>query len=102
MSMDKLEGTIDKSTGEVLLRFEAKFCLHIYSLFSFPNLIVKTSLETGTVKGSLHEEEGLILQNDGKATLVGIAMIPPTGNKILDVFLGLPNEALAILQCEIS
>ena len=27
---------------------------------------------------------------------------PLTGNKVLDIFLGLPNEALAVLQCEIK
>ena len=102
MSMDKLEGTIDKNSGEVLLRFESRFVFSIGSIFKFPDLLVKTSLETGTVKGKLHEEEGLVLQKNGKAKLVGVSTIPPTGNKILDTFLGLPNEALAVLQCEIK
>ena len=102
MSMDKLEGTIDKNSGAVLLRFESRFIFSIGSIFKFPDLLVKTSLETGTVKGKLHEEEGLVLQKNGKAKLVGVSTIPPTGNKILDTFLGLPNEALAVLQCEIK
>ena len=45
---------------------------------------------------------GLALQKNGRAKLVGVSIIPPTGNKILDTFLGLPNEALAELQCEIK
>tara|TARA_Y100001968_G_C19073028_1_gene579324 strand:+ start:105 stop:641 length:537 start_codon:yes stop_codon:yes gene_type:complete len=102
MSMDKLEGVIDKNSGEVLLRFESKFVFRIGSLFQFPDLLVKTSLQTGRVKGQIHEEEGLVLQKDGKARLVGVSMIPPTGNKVLDSFLGLPNEALAVLECEIN
>ena len=102
MSMDKLEGTIDKNSGEVLLRFEARFVFSIASIFKFPDLLVKTSLQTGTVKGQLHEAEGQVLQKNGKAKLVGVSSIPPTGNKILDSFLGLPNEALAVLQCEIK
>ena len=102
MCMDKLEGTVNKNTREVFLRFESRFIFSISSLFRFPDLIVKTSLETGKVKGRLNEEEGLILQDDGKTTLVGIAIIPSTGNQILDIFLGLPNEALAVLQCEIK
>ena len=102
ISMNRLEGTIDKNSGEVLLKFESKFLFSIGSMLSFPALIVKTSLETGKIKGKSHEGEGLILQSNGKTKLVGISIIPRTGNKILDAFLGLPNEALAELQCEIK
>ena len=102
MSMVKLEGTIDKDSGEVFLKFESKFIFSIGSIFKFPDLLVKTCLNTGTVKGQLHEEKGCVIQQDGKTKIVGITTIPPTGNKILDIFLGLPNEALAILQCKIK
>ena len=102
MSMDQLEGTIDKNSGEVLLKFESKFIFSIGAIIKFPELIVKTLLKTGKVKGKLHEGEGLVLQNNGKTKLVGISIIPKTGNKILDTFLGLPNEALAELKCEIK
>ncbi len=102
MSMDQLEGTINKQSGEVLLKFESKFLFSIGSVLRFPYLIVNTLLNTGKVKGKSHEGEGEVLQNNGKTKLVGIANIPITGNKILDTFLGLPNEALAELECEIK
>ena len=102
MSMEKLEGTIDSNSGEVLLKFESKFVLSIGENIAFPHLLVKTLLTTGEVKGKLHEGKGLILQKNGKAKLVGIAVIPITRNKILNIFLGLPNEALAELECEIK
>jgi len=102
MFMDKLEGTIDKKSGEVLLKFESRFLFSIVSMQKFPELIVKSLLKTGKVKGKLHEEEGFVLQNNGIIKLVGISIIPKTGNKILDTFLGLPNEALAELKCEIK
>ncbi len=102
MSMNKLEGTIDKNSGEILLRLDSRFVFSIGSIFKFPDLLVKTSLQTGRVKGQLHEEEGLVLQTNGQTKLVGVSTIPPTGNKLLDTFLGLPNEALAVLQCEIK
>ena len=102
MSMDTLEGTIDKSSGEVLFKFESKFVFSIGAIIKFPYLLVKTSLKTGTVKGKLHEGKGLVLQKNGKTKLVGISIIPQTGNTILDNFLGLPNEALAELECEIK
>tara|TARA_Y100001968_G_C19268125_1_gene672757 strand:+ start:243 stop:776 length:534 start_codon:yes stop_codon:yes gene_type:complete len=102
MSMNKLEGTIDTISGEILLRFDSHFTFEIGSIYTFPALLIKTSLTTGHVKGNLHEEEGLVRQDNGQAKLVGISMIPITGNKVLDTFLGLPNEALAILNCEIQ
>ena len=102
MSMDKLKGTIDKNSGKVFLKFESRFIFSIGVIIKFPALIVKTSLKTGKVQGKLHQAEGIDLQKDGKTKLVGISIIPPTGNKILDAFLGLPNEALAELQCEIK
>ena len=101
MTMDQLEGTIDKNSGEVLLKFQSKFLFNI-SIVKFPALRVKTVLTTGNVQGELHTGEGLALQNNGTIKLVGISMIPKTGNKILDTFLSLPNEALAELNCEIK
>ena len=102
MFMDKLEGTIDKQSGEVILKFESKFLFSIGSILKFPDIIVNTLLKTGKVKGKLHEAQGQVLQNNGKIKLVGISIIPKTGHKILDNFLGLPNEALAELLCEIT
>ena len=102
MIMDNLAGTINKQSGEVLLRFESKFLFSIGSMLKFPELVVNTLLTTGKVKGKSHEGYGQIIQNNGKAKLVGISLIPKTGNKILDAFLGLPNEALAELKCEIN
>tara|TARA_Y100001968_G_scaffold311433_1_gene333475 strand:- start:719 stop:1249 length:531 start_codon:yes stop_codon:yes gene_type:complete len=102
MTMDQLEGTIDKNSGEVLLKFESKFILSIGPMLKFPELIVKTLLTTGTVKGKSHEGQGSVLKSSGKTKLVGIATIPKTNNKILDTFLDLPNEALAELKCEIK
>tara|TARA_Y100001968_G_scaffold166364_1_gene152419 strand:+ start:513 stop:1043 length:531 start_codon:yes stop_codon:yes gene_type:complete len=102
MSLDKLEGTVDINSGEVLLKFESKFIFSIGPIIKFPALLVQTTLQTGKVKGKSHEGKGLALQKNGKAKLVGISTIPITGNKVLDTFLGLPNEALAELQCEIK
>ena len=102
MSMDQLEGTINKNSGEVLFKFESKFIFSIGGMIKFPDLLVNTSLKTGKVKGKLHEAKGLVLDENGKTKLVGISLIPPTGNKVLDTFLCLPNEALAELQCEIK
>ena len=102
MSMDHLGGTINENSGEVLLNFESKFLFTIGALLKFPALTVKTILKTGKVKGTIHEGEGYPLQSNGTTKLVGISTIPKTGNKILDTFLDLPNEALAELKCKIK
>ena len=102
MHMDKLEGTIDKNSGEILFKFESKFIFSIGNMIKFPDLLIKTALTTGKVKGKLHEETGIMLKENGKTKLVGVCIIPKTRNQILDTFLGLPNEALAELQCEIK
>ena len=98
MSMDKLEGTIDQNSGEVLLKFESKFLFSIGAIIKLPYLIVHTLLKTGKVLGKLHAQEGIVMQSDGTVNLVGISIIPNTGNKLLDTCLGLPNEALAELK----
>jgi hypothetical protein len=34
--------------------------------------------------------------------LVGVAVVEPTGEAWLDRFLGLPDEALAVLRCRLA
>ena len=97
--MEKLEGSINNKNGDILLDFEAKFVFTIWPTWQFPDLIVKTYLGTKKVKSKLYNIEGKTLNKNGRATLVGIARILPTGNNLLDSFLGLPNEALAVLEC---
>ncbi len=102
MLMDTLEGTLNESTGYVKLKFRSKFIFSIWPFFVFPNLDVKTSLMTTKVRGKISKPEGEPLDKHGLVTLVGVADVPLTGNKLLDFFLGLPNEALAILKCRIK
>jgi hypothetical protein len=45
---------------------------------------------------------GQPLGDDGGALLVGVAMVPPSGEPWLDHFLGLPDEALAMLRCTMA
>ena len=72
MHMDKLEGTIDKNSGEILFEFESKFIFSIANMIKFPDLLIKTALTTGKVKGKLHEGKGIVLQENSKTKLVGI------------------------------
>jgi len=36
------------------------------------------------------------------ALLVGVATVDPSGDPWLDRFLGLPDEALALLRCQLT
>ena len=71
-------------------------------MLKFHELTIKTFLKTEKVKSKLHKVQGLILHHDGITKLVDIYLVQKTGNKIPDTFLGLPNEALAELKCEIK
>ena len=81
------------------LRFCARFRFAIGSLYRAPDLIVDTTLSTGPVQGRRHQATGQPLDGDGLAQLVGVATIAPSGDPFLDRFLGLPDEALALLRC---
>ena len=69
-------------------------------MLKFHELTIKPFFKTEKVKSKLHKAQGLILYHDGITKLVDIYLIPKIGNEILDTFLGLPNEALAELNCE--
>lgn len=98
---ERLEGHIDTATGAMALHFEARFRFAIGALYRAPDLIVATTLVTGPVQGRRHRASGQPLDGDGRALLVGVAPIAPSGDPWLDRFLGLPDEALALLRCRL-
>jgi len=98
---ERLEGPIDGATGAMALRFEARFRFAIGGLYRAPDLIVATTLSTGPVQGRRHRASGQPLDGEGRALLVGVAPIAPSGDAWLDRFLGLPDEALALLRCRL-
>ena len=102
MCLDKLEGTYNQAKGDISLEFESRFILKLFYIIHFPELIVRTCISNEKVKSKMHQFEGERVKNDGATILGGIATIPPTGNKLLDIFLGLPNEALAVLMCNLN
>ena len=77
MYMEQLEGTIDKNSKEVLLRFESKFLFSIGDMLKFPKLIVKTLLTSGKVKGKSNMEGELVeeLQRENQEKIKFLNMI---------------------------
>lgn len=99
---DQLAGSLDAGTGALALRFSARFHFAIGSLYRAPALPVETELTSGAVCSRRHTTCGAPLAADGSAVLVGVARIAPSGEAWLDRFLGLPDEALAVLRCRFT
>lgn len=84
------------------LEFRSRFYFSLAGLYQAPPLIVQTRLQTETAQGLRHQAEGKRIGANGEALLVGVATVPPTGDGWLDRFLGLPDEALALLRCRLT
>lgn len=83
------------------LAFEARFQLLLAGRSVAPDLVVNTRLGTGEAVGRRGPVAGRPLDASGRGVLVGVALVPPTGEAWLDRFLGLPCEALAVLCCQL-
>ena len=97
-----LEGNLNSHTGAMALNFKARFQADFAGLYQSRDLIVVTELSSGQSKGRRHNASGSVLQSSGEVVLAGIATIEPTGDIWLDRFLGLPDEALAVLRCQLT
>jgi hypothetical protein len=98
---ERLEGRWHPPSGAVELTFLARFHLLVAERPVAPALIVSTQLATLAARGRRHQACGTPLDGQGRGVLVGIATVPPTGEGWLDRFLGLPDEALAVLRCRL-
>ncbi|WP_231598057.1 hypothetical protein [Synechococcus sp. CBW1002] len=97
-----LAGQLDPASGQLSLQFQARFRFRIGSLYAAPDLLVDTRLSTGAVASRRHRLAGRPLDAAGEGVLVGVATVPPCGDPWLDRFLGLPDEALALLRCRLQ
>jgi hypothetical protein len=98
---EELAGSLDPQRGDLRLRLRARFRFRLFSLYRAPDLLVDTELVSAAVQGRRHRAEGRPLDAGGNAVLVGVAPIQPSGDAWLDRFLGLPDEALAVLRCRL-
>lgn len=103
---DRLEGSWEPDSGELNLVFCARFRFRIGPVgrpfYSAPDLRIEARLGSGCIEGHRHRAQGSPLDPEGGARLVGIARVEPCGDAWLDRFLGLPDEALAMLECRIT
>jgi hypothetical protein len=99
---EQLQGRWQPTSGAVQLRFRARFRFKLAAQVAAPDLIVDTQLVTASVQGQRHRGQGQPLNAGGEALLVGVATVQPSGEPWFDRFLGLPDEALALMRCRIT
>ena len=103
---ERLAGRIDPVSGAVRLEFEARFRFRLQlsqrPVLTPPDLIVRAELTSGVCRSARHDVQGRRRHDNGETTLVGVARVPPSGATWLDRFLGLPDEALAVLHCRLG
>jgi hypothetical protein len=102
----RLEGVLEPANGNLSLNFQAQFQLQFsigsWMVLKAPGLSVNTTLTTSAISSSRHHKTGKPLNHEGTAVLVGTAIVEPSGAAWLDRFLGLPDEALAVLHCRLE
>ncbi|MEB3306911.1 MAG: hypothetical protein VKK98_02045 [Cyanobacteriota bacterium] len=96
-----LAGNLEPSSGELELRFQARFRFRLAG-YTAPDLLIDCQLHSGPVQGQRHRASGQPLDGSGQAMLAGVALVTPCGEPWLDRFLGLPDEALALLRCRFT
>lgn len=98
---EQLAGSLEASSGDVRLRFRSRFRFSI-GAYTAPDLLIDCELQSGAVQGVRHRASGEPMNASGEALLVGVAVVQPSGEPWLDRFLGLPDEALALLRCRLT
>ena len=101
-----LTGEVDPQTGQVELQFRSRFRFRLGAFgdlgITAPDLVVDTLLTTEAIKSQRHRVQGQRLDQSERGVLVGTATIEPSGAGWLDGFLGLPDEALAVMACRLT
>ena len=102
---DVLEGCLNPGTGELELTFRSRFRFTVgpakAPLYQASDLVVETALTSGNVQGERHRGRGQALNGQGRGRLVGVATIAPCQDGWLNAFLGLPDEALAVMDVQL-
>ncbi|KAI3757557.1 hypothetical protein L6452_05098 [Arctium lappa] len=95
-------GIINLESGKVDLKFKAKFWFSVGSIYKAPPLLVETLLTSEESKGTLRSGNGERLDEQGKCRLVGVATVEQIDDFLMNSFLDLPTECLAVLNATIT
>ncbi|KAK8944776.1 hypothetical protein KSP39_PZI008444 [Platanthera zijinensis] len=95
------QGTINRKSGRVELRFRAGFWFSIGRIYRAPPLMVETTLTSEESKGSMRRGRGKMMDAEGMCRLVGVAAVDPIDDAFMNFFLGLPTECVAELSAQV-
>lgn len=96
-----LSGHLEPAGGALELHFRSRFHFRLGS-YRAAALLIDCPLRSALVQGCRLQARGTPLNAAGEALLVGVATVEPCGVAWLDRFLGLPDEALALLRCRLT
>ncbi|CAM0944743.1 unnamed protein product [Alopecurus aequalis] len=99
---EALRGSIDRTTGQVDLKFRSRFCFSVGSIYQAPPLFVDTTLTSEESSGAIRRGTGERLDGEGRCKLVGVAVLDPIDDTFMNTFLNLPTECIAYLSATIS
>ncbi|PIN26801.1 hypothetical protein CDL12_00425 [Handroanthus impetiginosus] len=99
---EAFQGKINPESGKVDLKFKAKFCFSVGTIYKAPPLLVETVLTSEESEGKIRGGRGERLNKDGTCRLVGVATVEPINDVFMDTFLSFPTECLADLNARIS
>ncbi|KAM3225933.1 hypothetical protein ACQJBY_058567 [Aegilops geniculata] len=99
---EALRGSIDRTTGQVELKFRSRFCFSVGSIYQAPPLFVDTTLTSEESSGAIRRGTGERLDGGGRCKLVGVAVLNPIDDVFMNTFLNLPTECIAYLNATIS
>lgn len=98
----RVQGWVDTETGEAELDFDATFQFTGFdAVYKAAPLRVVTCLTTEESAGEVLWGRGARLEG-GRGRLVGVARVPRTDDGVLNAFLRLPTDALAVLSADIT
>jgi hypothetical protein len=90
-------GFIDFCTGEVRFSFDSLFRPYFFNVRQEPMSVV-TEQTTGTSSGLFRQVTGRPMDAKGDLRMVSVAMVPKTGDPVVDDTLGLPTDAVSELE----
>ncbi len=99
---NEMSGEIDFCTGEISMDFDAMFQTRMELIEPFygmvDEIIVICDLTTGVSTGQSHSLEGSLMEDNGRLTLAGVAVVPETGDILVNTLLTLPSDARVMMN----
>jgi hypothetical protein len=87
---------------QVDLRFKSRFWFSVGRIYKAPPLLVQTVLTSEESVGAIRSGIGERMNEEGACELVGVAVVDPISDALMNNFLRLPTECIAYLNAVLS